>query len=475
MTSPIARWSIFAYLLLVPCTAVWVPLRSHDYSRVVAVLVGAICAMHTANALWQPRHAIHTLVPRSPGWRLWLLAAGTVALASVLHAPIVTKAFQEFGVWLGCGFVAITIASSFDEGDAVRLGQVVVVATLSYNCAALLVPILGLLLDGYAMDIVELPLGYDNRRFLNHVQTVALPLTAAYFHQLNQSKRWALAAWLALVAGFALLYLTGGRGTFLGLAVGVLLSPLWLGRSCWPGVRPLVFSAGAGYLIYAMMFTHLSNPSGSAGQPDLAGRAMESGTVRTRLLLAWLSVEYIKESPWLGVGPMHFAHWPNWAAAHPHNVFLQVGAEWGLPMLALLLIAATVGLAKLLRTIRRSSVQEGKLVGGLLGVTCVAVLVDGCVSGNFVMPVSQLWIAVCAGAAAHWQRHTRPGATAIAQSSCTRASPAKLLAAALVTTQVLQLVLVTTDLASLDEILQRARILSGSTHASPRFWVNGWF
>jgi hypothetical protein len=392
-----------------------------------------------------------------------------------VHAPVTAQALQELGVWLGYSLVAITIASSFDKGDLARLGQAVIVATLFYNCAALLAPILGMLLGGHAVDIVDVSLGYDNQRFLNHVQTVALPLAAAALHQQRDSRAWLVAGWAALLGGFCLLYLTGGRGTFVGLLAAALLSPLWLGRSTWPCIRPLALSALGGFALFHLLFEQLPDALDLMPAQNLAERAGASGSVSARLLLWVVAKGYIIESPWLGIGPMHFAHWPNWEAAHPHNVFLQIGAEWGLPMLALLVVGVAAGMVRLTQAVRLAS-HDDKLVGGLLMIACVAVLVDGCVSGNFVMPVSQMWIAVCAGATAHWLRHTHssPSTTPLTRSGG-EVLTARLMAAVLVATQVLQLALMANDLASIEEILQKASALSGNNHFSPRFWVNGWF
>lgn len=92
-------------------------------------------------------------------------------------------------------------------------------------------------------------------------------------------------------------------------------------------------------------------------------RSVES-PASSRTVLWWRAWELVAAHPFLGVGPLHFAH--DSAAlnlpAHPHNWVMQIGAEWGLP----------------------------------------ALLVDGLLSGLIVMPVSQLLIVLYGAGYRRW-------------------------------------------------------------------------
>ena len=470
LTARIARYSVVVYLILVPWTAVWLPLYGHTYARIASVLVGAVCTLHIGHMLWN-----NPCVPLSPMWRLWLVAVGALATAAVFHAPVPLKAVEELAVWLGCVAIAITFACAINVLDVRRLGQAVLAAVLFYNSIALLIPVGGMLLGSYPVNVSELPLGYENRRFFNHVQTVAIPLTVVALFQLRRSKLWPVVAWASLITGFTLLFLTGGRGTFVGLAAAVLLSPAWLGRSTWHGVRPLLLATLGGYFAYLILFVYLPDTLNLANGQELTQRATEVGSIQARLLLWQVAVNYIDESPWLGIGPMHFAHRLNWEAAHPHNIYLQIGAEWGLPMLALLLVGVFAGLSTLVRTTRKVVDVQDKLVGGALAMAFVAVLVDGCVSGNFVMPVSQIWIAAGVGGVAGWVRANAQAQHPVVEATAFASITVRLLSFALVLIQLLQVGLVAHELPSSDEMLRRFEALSGNDHLSPRFWVNGWF
>jgi hypothetical protein len=115
----------------------------------------------------------------------------------------------------------------------------------------------------------------------------------------------------------------------------------------------------------------------------------------------------VRQHPWFGVGPMHFAHDAarfRWAA-HPHDWVLQIAAEWGLPALLLLCVALFLGMRALVRSrAGMSSIESGNGVLSALLVSGAAVLVDGLVSGLIVMPQSQLAIALYLGFAIAWVR-----------------------------------------------------------------------
>jgi O-antigen ligase len=123
------------------------------------------------------------------------------------------------------------------------------------------------------------------------------------------------------------------------------------------------------------------------------------------------AVELIRQHPWFGVGPMHFAHDAarfRWGA-HPHDWVLQIAAEWGLPALLLLGFALVRGLLALVRSrAGMSSIESGNVVLPALLVSGAAALVDGLVSGVIVMPQSQLAVALYLGLAIAWVRMSAP-------------------------------------------------------------------
>ena len=92
---------------------------------------------------------------------------------------------------------------------------------------------------------------------------------------------------------------------------------------------------------------------------------------------------------------MHYATLPL-PNAHPHQVILQWLAEWGLPATLLACALVLMGMRALYHRLRQPS-------AGVLdaGVACaiVAALLLAQVSGVFVMPYTETWLALLIGLA----------------------------------------------------------------------------
>jgi len=470
----ISRWAVLIYLATMPWASVFVStLSGHDFSRIFEVIVCTICGLCLAFHLWRFGTAWSCngefLLHR---WSLALLSAGILAIASTAVAPVITRATQELSLILGLVAASFVFATTHSDADIRLVSRAIVTGVLGYNL--LTIVILGAaLLHGYGINVENLPLGYANRRFFNHVQTVSLPLLATTLHRRTLPPREAGAAWAALVFGFSLLLLTGGRGTLLALVSSAFLSALWLNRlGWWLTIRPLAIGLLVGAALSSAVFIFFSNRIGvdGFGTVDVVHRLQDSSPARQYL---WsLAIHYIYESPWLGVGPMHFAYIPNMKAAHPHNVYLQIAAEWGMPLLLLVLAGSLVSLQRLIRLLRCTTDPVDRRVGGSLILACVAVCVDGFVSGNFVMPVSQVWIAACFGMTAQWFRRT--SGLLEYQPRFINWLQARLISAILILMMLVQGVLLIQDIGRLEVILKQSEAIAISERRCPRYWIDGW-
>ena len=276
-----------------------------------------------------------------------------------------------------------------------------------------------------------------------------------------------------------MLFFSGGRGTTIGIAGGAILSVLWLRRSCLRAVVRFALWGACGLLLHLALFVAMPAVLNLQPAPTLADRAVESGSVVARLLLWTLCVNSVAESPWLGIGPMHFAHWPNWEAAHPHNIYFQIAAEWGTPMLCMVTAGTIYMLRHLGIAVRRAESSAERNVGSMLMLSCIAALLDGCFSGNFVMPVSQVWIATSAGmGVGFWFRQRSLVRTTSPDFNIPRNKRGigrRLLAVVLCGALLVHLTILGRELIDYSALLQRAQERSGNAHTSPRFWSNGWF
>ncbi|WP_164840469.1 O-antigen ligase family protein [Collimonas arenae] len=257
--------------------------------------------------------------------------------------------------------------------------------------------------------------GFDNYRFFNHVQTITLPLLALLICRSSGSKQ-NIFAWAVTSIWWTLLFVTAGRGTFIGLLAGMFVTWFCLRKDALQWCRTMLWSALIGLGIYILFYVLV--PLSLGLQPfgflfSVVDRTMENPS-SSRWALWARAWELMLAHPWLGVGPLHFAHYGRdlQLGAHPHNWILQIGCEWGIPALLCLMAAIGLGLKRLLAVrqyLDTKDVKNHTTLAAWLTIG-VAILVDGLVSGLIVMPTSQLWIALYIGCAWGWTASMTPAA-----------------------------------------------------------------
>ena len=461
--------AVGVYLVAVPLVSVATPgLGGHDLARLAQIGVGGVCALALLARLARPTSASPLRGPGRLGLAA-LLVGAMLALAGIAGAPSPAMAGRETTLFLGLWAIAATVVEAGGRG----CGLSAIAATASYAVVVMAIALVATL-GGGVFDRLSLFVGYDNHRFYNHVQTAALPMVAAALFLPGLPRLARLGGMVGLGGGFALLFASAGRGTALALVAATALTWAAVGRPAWPVVRAMAAASAAGLALFALVFLCLPALASGGAPPmaDYAASRMSSDQARGYL---WqVALDQIRAAPWLGIGPMHAAHWPNLKAAHPHNVYLQVAAEWGLPMASLLLAAIATGLVRLRRCLR--SATRDVPVGVALTIGCVAVLVDGLVSGNFVMPVSQVWIAVLAGWTVAWC-HANRGASGHPGAGFTVRTRWVGAAAALLTlvSHLWLAASIAPEVEDLGAHLSQAREAFPSERTQPRFWSQGRF
>ena len=459
--------AILVYLVAVPATNVWVDASGHDFARVVEVALGLVCAIGLALG-----GVGHPPIGRSASMATGLLA---LALASTFLASASRgMAERELTLVLGLVGIAVLVArrTASDTGITVLLATISIAG--AFYAALTLLGLGANLTVANTLRPYNLALGYDNGRFFNHVQTVMLPLLAvASLHPFGHRALNCFAAF-AFAMGLALLAVTEGRATTVALFVGAVAATGLFPHTARPLAARVIFAGACATAIYIVCFIALPRLYGAPIEVLHVDGVADTGSAHSRFILWRIALDGIRTSPWLGIGPMHFSHTWNSDAAHPHNVYLQVAEEWGVPMLLLLLGIAFFALRRLYRAVRdHRGADADRRFGLVLFMTLIAIAVDGCLSGNFVMPVSQVWIAVVAGAAIGWVRRTSPPAPA---APATRF--ATLVGRGLRWVPLAAMLWLTASVAPElgTHFLDRPGPPGTSRDAgAPRFWSNGWF
>jgi putative inorganic carbon (hco3(-)) transporter len=273
---------------------------------------------------------------------------------------------------------------------------------------------ISVMLIGAQPSVMDLIFGFDNYRFLNHTQTVSLPLLGLLVLGAKRSSKQYWFWFVVASLWWTTLFVSAGRGTFIGVAAGGGMALFFRRTAAMPWCRMMLCTCLTGFIAY--LFFYLVLPELRGLEPfglaqNVMQRTLDSPT-SGRLPLWRFAWGMILQHPWLGAGPLHFAHYGTVVgiAAHPHNWILQIASEWGIP--ALLCMAAAIAMAyrSLLHTAQYIQPDDLNAQAALSTwlATGTAILVDGLVSGLIVMPTSQLWIALYLGCAWGWTIEVSP-------------------------------------------------------------------
>lgn len=320
--------------------------------------------------------------------RLMLLAAAVLAvgLASVLAAQ---RPLAAAGEWAILALLALLVCRG--DTDVARLAPTAAVlataiaATYSMGVLANLSAAFAI---GGAIGSDAFLVGFSNPRFPAQLQALSLPLLPL---ALTMARR--RMARLAISLVFAVWWMcaigSGSRTAWLALIAASAVVMLG-SASGLQWLRAQALHALAGAALFVLLFlavpAYLGMPIGVE-----TGRLQDAASIVARIELAKLALSMIVAHPLLGVGPMHFAYIDNGLGAHPHNFWLQLAAEWGLPVCLTVLAMALVLLWRTWQVARRQA-QDAE--AGLLPVCLLAALVAWFVGTQFdgymVVPTSQV-------------------------------------------------------------------------------------
>jgi O-antigen ligase len=343
-----------------------------------------------------------------------LFAYGTIS-ATMAYSP--RYAAVEVAMFLLLLAIALAIAAQVQRGGMplMRTALQAVGCAATLHAVRIIVNYCASFALGTHLEALDFAPGFSNIRFFNHTQTVLLPLLVLLCCLTPITSRLRY-LWLTLVSLWWLsIFATTGRGSLVGLAAGVMFAALVLRRSAsgYLKVFALTFAGGIAMYVVFLVIVPVLAGGGSFGAFDYALERSRNDPSSLRFYVWGNALELIRQHPWFGVGPMHFAHDASrfHLGAHPHDWMLQIVAEWGLPALLLLAFALFQGMRALVRSRAAiSSIESGNVVLAALLASGAAVLVDGMVSGLIVMPESQLAIALYLGFAIAWVRMSAPPA-----------------------------------------------------------------
>ena len=285
-------------------------------------------------------------------------------------------------------------------------------------CGATLVSIkfwvtqISFLLAGKQFPWVSPFLDFANVRFFSQYQAYALLLVPLAAALPGISRTWRIAVYFIAANFWALQWMVGSRAVWVGALAGTIavLGFARSGRIVWLTRHAMLVVSGA--LIYLLFSQLVALAPGATPVPG-ASAVIEFGSQSDtdRMAMASISLKMLADHPWLGVGPgqwgLNQAMVKN---AHPHNSALQLLSEYGS-------LAGTAGVALgmlllmfALRALRANTWRNPNPVTATLCAALVMGLADSLLSGNLIMPHSQILLCVIAGWLVGRTRPIVPGA-----------------------------------------------------------------
>ncbi len=263
----------------------------------------------------------------------------------------------------------------------------------------------------YAMFVVgsitspfDLFANFINPRFFNQLQSTTFPfllIAPLLFPKYNTKFTWPL--FIVPAGWWTLALIAGGRGVTLATLIGLFLTGCLFPTAWkkWLISTAAVLSAGTigAWILDSYILDFMAKGPHTIGLAELMFKGAKNAD---RAALWHSSIKMIHESPLLGQGPMHFAHLHHPVGAHPHNFIFQLGSEWGIIVTVLFLLISCYAcqrwFIKIHRFYQSKRRDEGEsLVYLAVTSSILAIAAHSMVTGNFVMPLSQLTIFMVIG------------------------------------------------------------------------------
>jgi len=404
----------------------------HDRQRLMGVAMLGITALASV-ATRQSMHLFRSQAGKPLAAFFLLGVLGSVLAFSSSYALFEVSIF--FLLYLLSLRIANEIARSGQAG-LLALVQVMAITCLLYSVQFWVAYVTSFAL-AIPLDVGDFALPFANIRFFNHTQTATLPLLILLCCITPKHSRLRLLWWGLCVYWWMAIFATTGRGTLAGIVAGTVVVTILRRRLALPYVNAVILSAVLGlvaYFVFLVMIPYLAGGS-AFGAFSYAIDRTASDPVSGRGILWHRAIELIKQHPLLGVGPMHFAHNAGdlHIGAHPHDWIMQILSEWGIPAFLCLCTALAIAGCALQRAGGTLAPEDktNQAICSALVAGAATILVDGLVSGLFVMPQSQLAIALFLGCAIGWCRFvTGPSAETCPRTPLQRTGAAILIAAA---------------------------------------------
>lgn len=323
---------------------------------------------------------------------LIILSIFIFGVCSSALAVLPLWAFKELFRFFGLFCLAILVAKhsahpGFREFLIYLLALVGFLLAFQFSVSYLAVYLSGL----RKLDVDLVVSGFSNPRAFGQFQVILMPILASLVATppLRKSSWLRGLIFITLVIHWCICISLGGRGLWVALlmsSVGLAFIHRVFFYILWVQLAGGVLGGALFAVLFKLVPSFLSIEA-------VVRDGLRSG-LSARDEIWGLAYAMVYQNPWFGVGPMHFAVQQNAVAAHPHQMFLQWAAEWGLPAALMLVVLCLIGVFGIWGFFRRNSVKfsDAGLAAAIIGALILAQ-----VDGVFVMPYTETWCALALG------------------------------------------------------------------------------
>lgn len=385
-------------LLLLMLSLAFVPLLStlyYDQRRLIelALLLITLCSCIYKNFEFPQYFSTTTLTS------LFLLSL--LVVISSLNAESIKYAALEIIILLAIIFTILRIAKAWEhQPNFFNIVLIVLLSSFFILEIKFYSYYLAFISSGNRFYIHDFFPNFAHTRFFNQYQLWSIPLLPLVFNApIAQQKKWAFLIQFICISWWLMFFTTGGRGVIVSVIAGSLFLIFYFRKSSFDYLKKTLWLALCGFVLYQLLFhaiPYLIHQDSDRLASSLHIRATSSG----RDILWLKALRLIWENPLLGVGPMHYGWFDptgldeTHSITHPHNILLQLAAEWGLPATLLAAYLIFNVYKKWLTKFNRNSLekldlQKKELIIALTFASFAASIYS-LFSPVFVMPMSQL-------------------------------------------------------------------------------------
>ncbi len=381
---------------------------TYDIKRIFEIGMLCLIALYIIFSKEQTERwlAAFRLIPAIARWAL--LGIMSCGLVSSYLAPMTMMALVELLTVLLLFVFAIFIAANFlyqPERYQRALLAILYLATLTFTAVFFVV------LANHQWRLYGGFPGFVNIRFFSQFQVWLLPLLSLPLLQKSYHKAWWVIGGLLSGLWWMFVYASNAKGMWVALIITALLMLVMFRRRCikWLSLQ-IILALFAGLVYFILVHwlpSLLAEPTAASTAATTAHSSYFSQTLtqssEPRLYLWYQAIKLFMSHPLFGVGPLHYAYYPNQYAAHPHNSILLFLSEWGVIATLLLMICGIWAAFAWFKRFNIAAMARLDISKKYWILALTAALLAGLsyslVSGVFVTPMSQVMFVVVAGIA----------------------------------------------------------------------------